>query len=172
MFSSVSNLTVDDRGRITIPKKYTALFNIVVNSNNDSIKSITDASKNLNDEDCQIIKKLVVTKHLYKPCLNVYTVSEWQKIIDKINSLPPFAETTESLQFIFGTNAEPLELDKNNRILISKTLREEVNLGANPVLAGLTNRFQLWNEQEFQKAKAQNEEKAKSAEFRQALENL
>ena len=67
-------------------------------------------------------------------CLNLYPQSAW-----------------EELQRRLLGHATPLELDKNGRVLIPPRLREFAGLEKRVVLTGLGNKFEIWNEEAWEK---------------------
>jgi len=171
----VNKMTVDDRGRITIPKKYATFINCEVNDNCSDLKSIDVIQKN-NPKNLKVGKtktSLIVTVDMFNPCLNIYPLNKWKKFEAKIEQLPIFNNETEVLKRILISNISCVDLDTNHRLLIPEELRIKANLGVNPLLVGQISYFQLWNPDLWQQT-AENDlkELQNSKKLREKLEGL
>lgn len=89
---------------------------------------------------------LWVTAHMYERCLLVYTESQWEPVLAKIQALPSGNEQVRKIQRRFMGQAVNLEVDANGRILVPPTLREFAHLDKKLMLVCLGNKFELWNE--------------------------
>lgn len=89
---------------------------------------------------------LWVTAHMYERCLLVYTESQWEPVLAKIQALPSGNEQVRKIQRRFMGQAVNLEVDSNGRILVPPTLREFAHLDKKLMLVCLGNKFELWNE--------------------------
>ena len=88
---------------------------------------------------------MVITVH-DDGCLLLYTRPEWEEIERKVMRLPNRSRKTRQLQRSLLGRATEVELDGHGRILIPPRLREFANLDKRVVLAGLGNKFEIWNE--------------------------
>lgn len=89
---------------------------------------------------------LWVTAHMYERCLLVYTESEWEPVLAKIQALPSGNEQVRKIQRRFMGQAVNLEMDANGRILVPPTLRNFAHLDKKLMLVCLGNKFELWDE--------------------------
>ena len=116
LFMGEFNHTVDTKGRLIIPTRF---------------------RESLGEE-------FVVTKGL-DGCLFVYPQSAWEEFEEKLRALPLTRKDARTLVRFFVAGATSVELDKQGRILIPATLREFAGLDKDVVLAGVTNRVEIWS---------------------------
>ena len=122
MFRGVNTLTLDTKGRMAIPKKY-----------RDSL------------EQC-CASQLVITIDRDR-CLLIYPLPEWQEIEQKLNQLPSFNKAARNLQRLYIGHASDVEMDVQGRLLLPPELRRFANLQKQAVLIGQGNKFELWDEE-------------------------
>lgn len=96
----------------------------------------------------------VITKSVDK-CLTVYTMEEWQKLKQKLDSLPA-AKSRQIKRFIFA-NAADVQCDSQGRVLISAQLRDYAGIEKNSVIIGVGSYLEIWSEKEWAKACAADE---------------
>lgn len=97
-------------------------------------------------------KKAVITRGLDN-CLFIYSLSEWEKIAEKLGGMPVGESSTRSFVRLMLAGAVDVELDSQGRILIPDYLKNYANLEKNVVVAGLFNRLEIWNEKDWEKYK-------------------
>ena len=83
-------------------------------------------------------------------CLLLYPQPDWDEIERKLVRLPNQNKRTRTLQRMLLGHATELEIDKSGRILIPPRLREFASLEKRVVLAGLGNKFEIWNEEAWE----------------------
>ena len=127
LFRGGSSINLDAKGRMALPTRYR-----------------TDLI-----ERCD--GRVVLTVH-DDHCLLLYPQPEWDEIERKLVRLPNQNKRTRILQRMLLGHATELEMDKNGRILIPPRLREFANLEKRVVLAGLGNKFEVWNEEAWEKS--------------------
>jgi MraZ protein len=126
LFIGGSTVNLDTKGRLAIPTRYRA----------DLI------------ERCE--GQVVITIH--GDCfLLLYPAPVWDEIARKLVRLPNQDKRTRTLQRMTLGHATELEMDKNGRILIPPRLREFADLGKKAVLAGTGDKFEIWNEEAWEK---------------------
>lgn len=128
MFMGQYEHTIDAKGRTIIPAKYRE----------------------------ELGEEFVVTRGL-DGCLFLYPTLEWQKFVDKLQSLPS-NQNTRRIQRQFLSKAMEVALDKQGRILIPGILRESAGLVKEIVFVGMMNRVEVWD-----KSKLHDEEMAEDA---------
>ena len=119
------NQTVDTKGRLIIP---------------------TDFREGLGS-------KFVVTKG-FDGCLFAYPQDAWEKFEDKLEALPLVRKEARTLVRFFVSGARTCELDKQGRILVPSVLREFAGLEKDVVLAGATNRVEIWSKSRWAQVSA------------------
>lgn len=128
MFIGEYTLSIDEKGRISIPAKF-----------RDQLKG-----------------KAVVTRGL-DSSLFLYSMSEWQKLAEKLAALPISKANTRAFSRLMLAGAMDCELDKNGRIILPDYLIEFAKLGKKVVVAGLYNRLEIWSEELWKKYKRNTE---------------
>ena len=84
--------------------------------------------------------KLVLTMDFDK-CIMVYPLEEWERVEEKIKSLPQSQkEVKDYTRFVFS-NATECELDKQGRILIPPSLREGARISKSVMVVGILNKL-------------------------------
>ena len=125
MFRGGSTINLDAKGRMALPTRYRATLM----------------------ERCE--GRMVITVH-DDGCLLVYPLPEWEEIERKVMRLPNRSRKTRQLQRMLLGRASEVELDGNGRILIPPRLREFASLDKRVVLAGVGNKFEVWNEEHWE----------------------
>ncbi len=121
MLRGVSAMRLDEKGRMTMPKRY-----------RDDVKSFCDGM-------------FVCTIDYQLPCLLLYPLPEWDKIEIKLSSLSSLHPAERRLQRLLLGLAYDCDMDKQGRILIAPALREHAQLKSKAMLVGQLNKFELWN---------------------------
>jgi MraZ protein len=91
---------------------------------------------------------LVVT--LLDKCLAVYSSLEWERLEAQLAALPAFSKPVKALTRVLTSRAADCELDVQGRILLPPSLREAAGLGAEAVVVGVLNRFEVWSPEAWQ----------------------
>ncbi|HEX5037234.1 MAG TPA: division/cell wall cluster transcriptional repressor MraZ [bacterium] len=131
MFRGRYEHTIDPKGRLSIPSK----FREILASNYD--------------------ERLILTN--FDQCLWAYPVREWKAVEDKVAALPQFKPEVKALQRFFISAASECPVDPNGRIIIPGTLRKYADLNQDVVIVGMTNRFEIWAKEKWQKVFEQAE---------------
>lgn len=86
----------------------------------------------------------VITKSVDK-CLTVYTMAEWEKLKEKLDSLPA-TKSRQIKRFMFA-NATDVQCDSQGRVLLSAPLREYAGIEKNTVIIGVGSYLEIWDEE-------------------------
>lgn len=133
MFIGEYNLTMDNKGRIAIPAKFRELLNYTG----------------------------VLTRGLDNS-LFLYPKAEWEKLAKKLSELPLAQSNSRAFARLMLAGAMDCELDKQGRMVVPEYLRKFAHLTKKVVAAGLYNRIELWNEEEWNKYKSNSERESVS----------
>ena len=117
MFQGASALTLDAKGRMSIPARH-----------RDALQ--------LQGEG-----RVTLTK-LPDGCLLLFPRSEWEAFRSRIAQLPMDAHWWRR---IFLGNAFDVEMDGSGRILVSPELRAAANVERDVMLLGMGSHFELWD---------------------------
>ncbi len=119
---------LDDKGRLAVPVKFRR----------------------------ELLKGAVVTRGLDN-CLFLYTKTEWQKLADKLAALPISQANSRAFSRLMLAGAMDMEIDKQGRIVLPEYLRGFAGLKKNVIVAGLYNRIEIWDQENWDKYKTQTE---------------
>ena len=126
MFKGISNLSIDVKGRASMPQRY-------------------------RDDFCIKGKcKLVITADKDK-CLLIYTQANWIIIEKKLANLPSYNKEARFIQRLLMGYATESEIDSQGRFLIPIPLREYAGVQKKIILLGQGNKFELWAENAWNK---------------------
>lgn len=128
MFQGSSALTLDAKGRISIPTRY-----------RDALAEQAGGS-------------LTLTRHP-DGCLLVYPRPEWEKKREQIAAFPM---TARALQRLLLGNAQDVEIDGSGRALIAPELRTAANMTRDVMLLGMGAHFELWDAAALARREAQD----------------
>jgi MraZ protein len=108
----------------------------------------------------QDFKEGLVLARGVERCITVYPMSEWKKIAEKLDDLPPTRSKTRRInRFTFAT-AFYAELDGQGRIALPLPLRQYAGIGSSAIIVGVNNYLELWSEASWETEKALMEEQA------------
>lgn len=141
MFIGEYQHTIDEKGRLAMPVKFRA----------------------------QMAGGAVVTKGLDN-CLSVYTLDEWEKLAEKLSSLPLTQAASRAFARLMLAGATQVAIDKQGRINIPGYLREYAGISGQVVVAGLFGRVEIWSQKNWQEYKEKTE--ADSSAIAEELSNL
>jgi MraZ protein len=124
-FSGKYYYTVDPKGRIIIP----APFREIITSNYSA--------------------KLFITNAPFDKCLHIYPMEEWNKLQEQVRTKP---RSDQAIRFFLRrviASAIETEMDRQGRVLIPVSLREDASINSNIVMAGQIDRIELWDRSEW-----------------------
>ena len=135
MFRGNHLYSVDDKGRVAIPARF--------------IKELSG----LQDE------RLVVTrfKRRNRPCLDVYPLSAWQRLEEKIAAKKRFDKRVSAFESWYVGAAQDVQIDAQGRMLVPPTLRKHAGLAREVMLVGATDKFQIWDKDVFEEVDREDE---------------
>lgn len=98
--------------------------------------------------------KLVLTT--YDGCIVGYPLPDWTEFEDKFNRIKnPSRKLRDFRRLVLG-GAEELIIDKQGRIRLSKAQSQYAQLGKDIVLVGQGQKFEIWNQEQFDALLTQN----------------
>ncbi|MBD8082993.1 division/cell wall cluster transcriptional repressor MraZ [Chryseobacterium caseinilyticum] len=125
---------IDDKGRLKVPS------------------SLIKQMENFED------KTFVVKRSVFQPCLEVYPMKAWDKLMDKINKLNRFIKKNADFIRMFTAGVKTVELDSAGRMQISKDLTVFANLQKDIVVTSAGELFEIWDKEAYEKVIATNED--------------
>ena len=112
---------------------------------------------------------LVLTRGLDR-CLFVWTMAEWNTVAERLGRLSLMHAEARRLQRLLFSGAVDTQLDRLGRVLIPSFLRSYAGLGDMAVVAGVLNRIEIWDREQWAVERAAAEEQ--SAELAEHLSEL
>ena len=116
MFIGEYHHAIDEKGRIIIPAKFRE----------------------------ELGSSFIVTRGI-ENCLFIYSMENWAKITDKLNSLPFTHKDARTFNRFFMSGATDVELDKQGRINLPSPLIQYANLVKDCVVIGTGDRLEVWS---------------------------
>ena len=89
-------------------------------------------------------ENIVITRGL-DGCLFGYQLNVWQKMLEKLNSLPFTKKDARNFTRFMTSGAITLEFDKQGRIIIPSYLLDYANIRKNVIIVGVLNRIEIWD---------------------------
>lgn len=122
MFRGIDTISLDGKGRFSIPTKYREILR--------------------EHCDCQ----LVVTKHR-DGCLLLYPQPEWDEVELKLARLPSINNRQVRLfkRFMLGNSAQ-CDMDNHGRVMLPERLRVFARIEKKIVLSSQVDKFEIWAE--------------------------
>ena len=121
MFMGEYHHSIDEKGRIIIPSKFR-------NELGDSF---------------------VITRGL-ENCLFVYSLVEWNKIVDRLKKLPFTKRDARNFTRFFLSGATVTELDKQGRANINQALIDFAKLEKDCIVIGVNDRLEIWSKDSWE----------------------
>jgi len=124
---------IDDKGRLKVPS------------------SLIKQMENFEE------KTFVVKRSVFQPCLEVYPMKTWDKVMGKINKLNRFIKKNADFIRMFTAGVKTVELDTAGRLQISKDLIHFATLQKEIVVTSAGELFEIWDKQAYEQVIATNE---------------
>ena len=122
---------LDTKGRLAIPAKFRA----------------------------KLSEGAVVTRGLDN-CLFLYPKKDWNKLAQKLVLLPISQSNSRAFARLMLAGAMDVEIDSQGRILIPNYLRSYASLKKKIIIAGLFNRLEVWDEDNWRVYKNKTEKES------------
>ena len=124
MFRGKYEHTIDSKGRVKLPSRFWEVLQNKYDNN------------------------LIITN--LDGCLSVFPLPEWNRMEEKILSLPGMKQEVRYFKRFFLGSAVDCEVDNQRRILVPLSLRGYAELKRDIVFVGLINRFEIWAKEKLQ----------------------
>ena len=121
MFMGEYHHSIDDKGRLIIPSKFRS----------------------------ELGESFVITRGL-ENCLFVYSLVEWNKIVDKLKKLPFTKKDARNFTRFFLSGATVTELDKQGRTNIPSSLIDFASLEKECIVIGVNDRLEIWSKSKWE----------------------
>jgi MraZ protein len=116
MFLGRFEHSVDSKGRVAVPARFRGLLS----------------------------GELIMTRG-NDGCLYLFTEQSWEPLAAKLNALPTGDEDARNLRRAVFSSAEPVELDKQGRVIIPDHLRQYASITGEVSIIGLGEYIEIWD---------------------------
>ncbi len=83
-------------------------------------------------------------------CLYLFTQDSWEPLAAKLEALPTGDADARNLRRAVFSAAEPVELDKQGRMMIPGHLIQYANISGNVAIIGLGSYIEIWDQESWQ----------------------
>ena len=111
------------------------------------------------DDKCRLViptkfredlgQEFILTRGIEK-CLYVYSKTEWEKLVGKLNTLPFTKKVTRTFTRFFYSGATACEFDKSGRMSITSPLVSYAGLDKECIIIGVNDHLEIWDSKAFE----------------------
>jgi MraZ protein len=94
----------------------------------------------------------VVKRAVFQPCLELYSLSEWNALMEKVNKLNRFKKKNNDFIRRFTAGVKVVELDATDRLLVPRDLALIAKIDKEVVLSAAVNIIEIWDKEQYEKA--------------------
>ncbi|AJR02289.1 division/cell wall cluster transcriptional repressor MraZ [Siansivirga zeaxanthinifaciens] len=94
----------------------------------------------------------VLRRSVFQKCLELYPMSQWQVLMQKMNKLNRFNKKNNDFIRRFTAGVKIVEVDVNGRLLIPKDLTVFANISKDIVVASAINIIEIWDKELYEQA--------------------
>ena len=94
----------------------------------------------------------VLKRSVFQPCLELFPMSEWNKMMLKINKLNRFNKKNDDFIRRFTAGVKMIEIDVTGRLLIPKDLVVFAQIDKDIVLNSAINIIEIWDKDKYENA--------------------
>lgn len=92
----------------------------------------------------------VLKRSVFQPCLELYPMSEWNMLMEKVNKLNRFVKKNNDFIRRFTAGVKVIELDVSGRMLIPKDLHSFAGISKEVVLSSSVNIIEIWDKNKYE----------------------
>lgn len=94
----------------------------------------------------------VLKRAVFQPCLELYPMSEWELLMQKINKLNRFKKKNNDFIRRFTAGVKMIEVDGAGRLLIPKDLVSFSGITKEIVVSSAINIIEIWDKDKYEQA--------------------
>tara|TARA_B100000927_G_C16380583_1_gene435272 strand:+ start:262 stop:729 length:468 start_codon:yes stop_codon:yes gene_type:complete len=94
----------------------------------------------------------ILKRAVFQPCLELYSLKEWESLMQKVNKLNRFKKKNNDFIRRFTAGVRFIELDASSRILIPKELIVFAGITKDLMLTSAVNIVEIWDKNKYEKA--------------------
>ena len=96
-------------------------------------------------------ESFIVKRSVFQNCLELYPITEWNELIENVNSLNRFKKKNNDFIRRFTAGVRLVELDSSGRFLIPKDLIDFANISKDIVISSSVNIIEIWDKSSYEK---------------------
>jgi MraZ protein len=94
----------------------------------------------------------VLKRSVFQKCLELYPISAWNEVMNKVNKLNRFVKKNNDFIRMFTAGVRVVEVDGNNRFLIPKDLAGFAGISSDIVLSSNAGMIEVWDKDAYEAA--------------------
>ncbi|TXE18890.1 division/cell wall cluster transcriptional repressor MraZ [Psychroserpens burtonensis] len=94
----------------------------------------------------------VLKRAVFQPCLELYPMTEWEILMQKVNKLNRFKKKNNDFIRRFTAGLKEVEIDSAGRLLIPKDLVAFSGITKDIVVSSAINIIEIWDKDKYEKA--------------------
>lgn len=94
----------------------------------------------------------VLKRAVFQPCLELYPMSEWEALMQKMNKLNRFKKKNNDFIRRFTAGVKMIEVDNAGRLLIPKDLMVFSDITKDIVVSSAINIIEIWDKNKYEQA--------------------
>lgn len=92
----------------------------------------------------------VIKRSVFQPCLELYPMAEWQKLMEKMNKKNRFVKKNNDFIRRFSAGVKPVEIDATGRLLIPRNLIDVAGITKEVVLSSSISIIEIWDKERYE----------------------
>lgn len=94
----------------------------------------------------------VLKRSVFQPCLELYPMAEWDKMMLKVNKLNRFVKKNNDFIRRFTAGVKVVEIDSLGRLLVPKDLVVFASIAKDIVFSSAVNIVEIWDKDLYEKS--------------------
>ena len=92
----------------------------------------------------------VLKRAVFNPCIEMYPVNEWSKLMNKLNGLNRFNKKNNDFIRRFTAGVKKVDMDISGRFLIPKDLIKYASIDNQIVVSSAVNILEIWDKSTYE----------------------
>ena len=94
----------------------------------------------------------VLKRAVFQPCLELYSLIEWESLMQKVNKLNRFKKKNNDFIRRFTAGVRTVDFDSSGRVLIPKELAIIAKIERDIIVSSAVNIVEIWDKSLYEKA--------------------
>ncbi|MEZ4778505.1 MAG: division/cell wall cluster transcriptional repressor MraZ [Flavobacteriaceae bacterium] len=94
----------------------------------------------------------VIKRAVFQPCLELYPMEEWQKLMQRVSGLNRFSRKNNDFIRRFTAGVRTVELDATGRLNIPRDLMDFAGIDKDIVVSSAISIVEIWDATKYEKA--------------------